>query len=224
MPTIEQICVELPALYAHMLELTTPSIKAIRYTHAHTTKPACESIQERFIRERDQLKSEVRDLQEIAFILNEDVDVSWQVADVATVLASHAATIAAWPDLRADLERIHHRWKTLTAPDVEQSNHLCPSCGAANLHWRHQDRLYVCPACQYAGTAEHVRNATMWRIKTSDLWVTRAQACALFGLSRAALRKKIERGHLTTRDDLVNMAELRQLSRSKSVRLPCPIR
>ncbi|WP_461176383.1 hypothetical protein, partial [Trueperella pyogenes] len=134
MPTIEQICNELPALYAHMLELTTPSIKAIRYTHAHTTKPACESIQERFIRERDQLKSEVRDLAEIAFILNEDVDVSWQVADVATVLASHAATIAAWPDLRADLERIHHRWKTLTAPDVEQSNHLCPSCGAANLH------------------------------------------------------------------------------------------
>ncbi|WP_461004580.1 hypothetical protein [Trueperella pyogenes] len=213
MPTIEQICNELPALYAHMLELTTPSIKAIRYTHAHTTKPACESIQERFIRERDQLKSEVRDLAEIAFILNEDVDVSWQVADVATVLASHAATIAAWPDLRADLERIHHRWKTLTAPDVEQSNHLCPSCGAANLHWRHTDRLYVCPACEYAGTLQHVHNATIWRIKTSDLWVDRKTACTVFGLTKDALKKHIQRSNLTVRDGKLCTAELNRLTR-----------
>lgn len=201
MPTIEQICTELPALYAHMLELTTPSIKAIRYTHAHTTTPTHESTQERFIRERDQLKSEVRDLQDIAFTLNDGVDVSWRVADVAAILAAHATTIAAWPELRADLERIHHRWKTLTDPDTEQSNHLCPSCGTANLHWRHTDRLYVCPACEYAGTLEHVHNATMWRIKTSDLWIDRKTACELFGLSRAALRKKIERGMV-----LVDMA------------------
>ncbi|QOR47512.1 hypothetical protein INS90_09730 [Trueperella pecoris] len=201
MLTIEQICAELPALHTHMLELTTPSVKAIRYTHAHTTKPACESVQERFIRERDQLKSEVRDLAEIAFILNEDVDVSWPIGTIAATIKAHAVALAAWPDLLQDLERIHHRWKTLTAPDAEQSNHLCPSCGTANLHYRHTDHLYVCPACEYAGTPEHVHNATMWRIKTSDLWITRAQACALFGLSRAALRKKIERGTV-----LVDMA------------------
>ncbi|MEW6963065.1 hypothetical protein [Trueperella pyogenes] len=207
MPTIEQICVELPALYAHMLDLTTPSIKAIRYTHAHTTKPATETQQERYIREREQLKTELRDLAEIAFILDDDVNVSWPIDTIAAAIKAHAVALAAWPDLLQDLERIHHRWKTLCVPNTETSNHLCPTCGTASLNWRHQDRLYVCPACQYAGTAEHVRNATMWRIKTSDLWVTRAQACALFGLSRAALRKKIERGTV-----LVDMAGRVQVS------------
>ncbi|MGV4377950.1 hypothetical protein [Trueperella pyogenes] len=196
-----------------MLELTTPSIKAIRYTHTHTTKPTHESTQERFIRERDQLKSEVRDLQDIASILNDDVDVSWQIPDVVAVLVAHAATIAAWPDLRDDIERIHARWKTLCAPNIETSNHLCPTCGTANLHWRHADRLYICPACEYAGTLEHVHNATIWRIKTSDLWVTRAQACALFGLTREALKKHIQRGNLTVRDGKLYTTELNHLTR-----------
>lgn len=213
MPTIEQICAELPALYAHMLDLTTPSIKAIRYTHAHTTTPAHESTQEQFIRERDQLKSEVRDLQEIAFVLNDDIDVSWQIPDVVAVLVAHAATIAAWPDLRTDLERIHHRWKTLTDPDTEQSNHLCPTCGTANLHWRHTDRLYVCPACEYAGTAEHVHNATIWRIKTSDLWIDRKTACTVFGLTKDALRWHIRTGTITPRDGLIHTTQLCALPR-----------
>lgn len=213
MPTIEQICVELPALYAHMLDLTTPTQQAIRYTHAHTTKPATETQQERYIREREQLKTELRDLAEIAFILDDDVNVSWPIDTIAAAIKAHAVALAAWPDLLQDLERIHHRWKTMCDPDTEQSNHLCPSCGAASLNWRHQDRLYVCPACQYAGTAEHVRNATMWRIKTSDLWVTRAQACALFGLSRDQLKWHIRAGNLHPRGGLIKTTELRTLPR-----------
>ncbi|MEW6943616.1 hypothetical protein V3M81_08885 [Trueperella pyogenes] len=213
MPTIEQICVELPALYAHMLDLTTPTQQAIRYTHAHTTKPATETQQERYIREREQLKTELRDLAEIAFILDDDVNVSWPIDTIAAAIKAHAVALAAWPDLLQDLERIHHRWKTMCDPDTEQSNHLCPSCGAASLNWRHQDRLYVCPACQYAGTAEHVHNATMWRIKTSDLWVTRAQACALFGLSRDQLKWHIRAGNLHPRGGLIKTTELRTLPR-----------
>lgn len=213
MPTIEQICTELPALYAHMLELTTPSIKAIRYTHAHTTKPTHESTQERFIRERDQLKSEVRDLQEIAFTLNDGIDVSWPIGTITATIKAHAVALSAWPDLLQDLERIHHRWKTLTDPDAEQSNHLCPSCGTTNLHYRHTDKLYVCPACEYAGTPDHVHNATIWRIKTSDLWITRAQACAVFGLTKDALRWHTRTGNLTPQAGLYHTTQLRALPR-----------
>lgn len=201
MPTIDQICAELPAFYAHMLDLTTPGIRAIRYTHAHTTGTLVDSLPERATHARDRLTAEIATLQEIATVLTDADHAGATIEKVAAVLADHAAALAAWPELSADLERIHHRWKTLTAPDTETSNHLCPTCGTANLHWRHTDKLYVCPACEYAGTLEHVHNATIWRIKTSDLWVTRAQACALFGLSRAALRKKIERGTV-----LVDMA------------------
>lgn len=213
MPTIEQICAELPALYAHMLDLTTPSIKAIRYTHAHTTKPATETQQERYIREREQLKTELRDLAEIAFILDENANVSWPIDTIAATIQAHAVALAAWPDLLQDLERIHRRWKTMCDPDTEQSNHLCPTCGTTNLHWRHADRLYICPACEYAGTAEHVHNATIWRIKTSDLWVTRAQACALFGLSKDALRWHVRTGAITPRDGLIHTTQLCALPR-----------
>ncbi|MGV4329162.1 hypothetical protein [Trueperella pyogenes] len=213
MPTIETICRQLPTLYRDMLALTTPTQQAIRYTHAHTTKPATETQQERYIREREQLKTELRDLAEIAFILDDDVNVSWPIDTIAAAIKAHAVALAAWPDLLQDLERIHHRWKTMCDPDTEQSNHLCPSCGAANLHWRHTDRLYVCPACEYAGTLEHVHNATIWRIKTSDLWIDRAQACELFGLTRDQLKWHIRAGNLHPRGGLIKTTELRTLPR-----------
>ncbi|MEW6912552.1 hypothetical protein V3M44_03725 [Trueperella pyogenes] len=213
MPTIETICHQLPTLYRDMLALTTPTQQAIRYTHAHTTKPATETQQERYIREREQLKTELRDLAEIAFILDDDVNVSWPIDTIAAAIKAHAVALAAWPDLLQDLERIHHRWKTMCDPDTEQSNHLCPSCGAANLHWRHTDRLYVCPACEYAGTLEHVHNATIWRIKTSDLWIDRAQACELFGLTRDQLKWHIRAGNLHPRGGLIKTTELRTLPR-----------
>lgn len=196
-----------------MLALTTPTQQAIRYTHAHTTKPATETQQERYIREREQLKTELRDLAEIAFILDDDVNVSWPIDTIAAAIKAHAVALAAWPDLLQDLERIHARWKTMCDPDTEQSNHLCPSCGAASLNWRHQDRLYVCPACQYAGTAEHVRNATMWRIKTSDLWIDRKTACTVFGLTKDALRWHTRTGTITPRNGLIHTTQLRALPR-----------
>lgn len=213
MPTIETICHQLPTLYRDMLALTTPTQQAIRYTHAHTTKPATETQQERYIREREQLKTELRDLAEIAFILDDDVNVSWPIDTIAAAIKAHAVALAAWPDLLQDLERIHARWKTMCDPDTEQSNHLCPSCGAASLNWRHQDRLYVCPACQYAGTAEHVRNATMWRIKTSDLWIDRKTACTVFGLTKDALRWHTRTGTITPRNGLIHTTQLRALPR-----------
>lgn len=196
-----------------MLALTTPTQQAIRYTHAHTTKPATETQQERYIREREQLKTELRDLAEIAFILDDDVNVSWPIDTIAAAIKAHAVALAAWPDLLQDLERIHHRWKTLTAPDTETSNHLCPTCGTANLHWRHTDKLYVCPACEYAGTPEHVHNLSRWVISQSDAWISRYDACTIYGISREALKKHIQRGNLTTQGGHVNTHQLDQLKR-----------
>ncbi|WP_406711301.1 hypothetical protein QEV70_06745 [Trueperella pyogenes] len=216
MPTPNQVramSTELPALYAHMLDLTTPSIKAIRYTHAHTTGTLADSLPERATHAHDRLTAEIATLQEIATVLTDADHAGATIEQVAATLADHAAALAAWPDLRADLERIHHRWKTMCDPDTEQSNHLCPTCGTANLHWRHTDRLYVCPACEYAGIPDHVHNATIWRIKTADLWVTRAQACELYNLSRDQLKWHLRAGNLHPRGGLLNTAQLRALPR-----------
>lgn len=43
-PTIEQICKELPALHAHILDLAEPSLQAIRYTAAHVTGARADSL------------------------------------------------------------------------------------------------------------------------------------------------------------------------------------
>ncbi|MEW6896181.1 hypothetical protein V3M69_00890 [Trueperella pyogenes] len=216
MPTPDQVramSTELLALHAHMLDLTTPSIKAIRYTHAHTTGTLADSLPERATHAHDRLTAEIATLQEIATVLTDADHAGATIEQVAAVLADHAAALAAWPELSADLERIHHRWKTLAYPATETSTHLCPTCGTVNLHWRHADKLYVCPACEYAGTLEHVHTATIWRIKTSDLWIDRAQACELFGLTRDQLKWHIRAGNLHPRGGLIKTTELRTLPR-----------
>ncbi|OFS73873.1 hypothetical protein HMPREF3167_06200 [Trueperella sp. HMSC08B05] len=127
---------------------------------------------------------------------------------------------AAWPDLLADVDRIHARWKKMVAPDTETSGHLCPACGTTTLHWHHNDRLYRCPACDYAGTAGHVANLRTYTITQADVWVDRGMACVLFGLTREGLKKHIQRGNTCPREGLFSAVELRALPRRGEILPP----
>lgn len=213
MLTIEQICAELPALHAHMLELTTPALQAIRYTHAHTTGAQADSLPERATYARERLEGELAELQQIATILADTDHAEASIEQVAVVLAEHATTLAAWPDLLADLERIYVRWKTATAPDTETSNHLCPACGHAHLAWHHQERLYRCPACHYTGTAEHVANLRAHVITQADVWLSKRRTITLFNLNSESLRWHVRAGHLTPKNGLYHTRQLRDLPR-----------
>lgn len=215
MATITTICADLPTLYRHLLDLTEPTLHAIRYTHAHTTGVKADSQPERATYARERLEGELGTLREIANVLADTDHGQTPIDKLATVLAEHATTLAAWPDLLGDLERIHTRWKTAAAPDTERSNHLCPACGTTTLHWHHNDHLYRCPACDYTGTLEHVRNAALWRIRSADLCVDRATACTLFGLTRDQLKWHIRAGNLHPDGGLVSTAELRALPRRR---------
>lgn len=217
MPSINLMCDQLPALYRHMLELTTPALQAIRYTHAHTTGTQADSLPERTAYAHDRLTAEVDTLREIATILADTDHAEASIEQVATVLAEHATTIAAWPDLLADLERIYARWKTAAAPDTEASDHLCPACGTTTLHWHHNDHLYRCPACDYAGTLEHVTNLRAYVITQADTWISRPLACQLFNLTPSGLRKHIHDGNLNTENGLVHTTQLRALPRRNRV-------
>lgn len=213
MPSINLMCDQLPALYQHMLDLIDTSLQAIRYTHAHTTGTQADSLPERATYARERLEHELGTLREIASILADTDHGQAPIDKVASVLAEHATTLAAWPDLLADLEHIHARWKKMVAPDTETSGHLCPACGRENLNWAHADKLYRCPACDYVGTVEHVRNAALWRIRSADLWVNRGMACALFSLTRDQLKWHLRAGNLHPDGGLVSTAELRGLPR-----------
>ncbi len=213
--TLTTICADLPTLYRHLLDLTDTSLHAIRYTAAHTTGTQADSLPERATYARERLEHELGELRQIAGILADTDHGQTPIDKVAVVLAEHAATLAAWPDLLGDLERIHARWKTAAAPDTEASDHLCPACGTTTLHWHHKDQLYRCPACDYTGTLEHVRNAALWRIRSADLWVDRATACALFGITRDQLKWHIRAGNLHPDGGLVSTAELRALPRRR---------
>lgn len=223
MPTLDQVhamCDQLPALYRHMLDLTTPTIQAIRYTAAHTTGTQADSLPERATYARERLEHELDTLREIASILADTDHAQAPIDTVTSVLAEHATTLAAWPDLLADVDRIHARWKKMVAPDTETSGHLCPACGTTTLHWHHDNRLYRCPACDYVGTVEHVRNAALWRIRSADLWVNRGMACALFSLTRDQLKWHIRAGNLHPDGGLVSTAELRGLPRRGEILPP----
>lgn len=217
---VTAICADLPALYRHMLDLTTPTIQAIRYTAAHTTGTQADGLPERATYARERLEHELGTLREIASILADTDHGQAPIDKVASVLAEHAATLAAWPDLHTDIAAIHARWKALTDPDTEPSTHLCPSCGHANLRWHHNDRLYRCPACDYAGMAGHVANLRTYTITQADVWVDRSMACALFGLTREGLKKHIQRGNICPREGLFSTVELRALPRRGEILPP----
>ncbi|MCI7306168.1 MAG: hypothetical protein MR522_07915 [Trueperella sp.] len=219
-PTLTTICADLPTLYQHLLDLTDTSLHAIRYTAAHTTGTQADSLPERTTYARERLERELGELREIAGVLTDTDHGQTPVDKVAVVLAEHAATLAAWPDLQADVERIYARWKKVVAPDAETSNHLCPACGHAHLVWHHTERLYRCPACHYAGTAEHVTNLRAHVITHADVWVSRDTACALFGLTREGLKKHIQRGNLHPREGLFSTVALRGLPRRGEILPP----
>lgn len=220
MPSINLMCDQLPALYRHMLDLTTPTIQAIRYTAAHTTGTQADSLPERATYARERLEGELAELRQIATVLADADHAGASIEQVAGVLAEHATTLAAWPDLLADVDRIHARWKKMVAPDTETSGHLCPACGTTTLHWHHNNRLYRCPACDYAGTAGHVANLRTYTITQADVWVDRSMACALFSLTRDQLKWHIRAGNLHPDGGLVSTAQLRGLPRRGEILPP----
>ncbi|MDY5404407.1 MAG: hypothetical protein SPG34_08765 [Trueperella sp.] len=214
-PTLTTMLKDLTTWYPAMLETTRKTIPAIAYTHAHTTGVKADSQPERAAYAAERLEGELGELREIAGVLTDTDHGQAPIDKVAGVLAEHATTLAAWPDLLADVERIYARWKRAVAPDTEASGHLCPACGTTTLHWHHNDHLYRCPACDYTGTLEHVRNAALWRIRSADLWVDRPTACALFGLTRDQIKWHIRAGNLHPDGGLVSTAELRALPRRR---------
>lgn len=216
-PTLTTICADLPTLYRHLLDLTDTSLHAIRYTAAHTTGTQADSLPERATYARERLEHELGELRQIAGILADTDHGQTPIDKLATVLAEHATTLAAWPDLQADLQRIHARWKTAAAPDTEASDHLCPACGTTTLHWHHNDHLYRCPACDYTGTLEHVTNLRAYVITQADTWISRPLACQLFNLTPSGLRKHIHDGNLNTENGLVHTTQLRALPRRNRV-------
>lgn len=212
-PTLTTMLKDLTTWYPAMLETTRKTIPAIAYTHAHTTGVKADSQPERAAYAAERLEGELGELREIAGVLTDTDHGQAPIDKVAVVLAEHATTLAAWPDLLADVERIYARWKRAVAPDTEASGHLCPACGGATLHWHHADKLYRCPACNYAGTAEHVANLRAHVITQADVWLSKRQTITLFNLNSESLRWHVRAGHLTPKNGLYHTRQLRDLPR-----------
>ena len=105
-----------------------------------------------------------------------------------------------------NLDKIHGRWRDILAPTL--SDHTCPMCGKTRLHYR--NNTYVCPSCDYTATPQQLRDAIYWRLTTTpDTWVTREQASKITGISRATIRKRIQRGTLhVDKQGRINLQQL----------------
>ena len=213
-PDVKQIVSDLRRWEPVMRDASTHSLPAIRASHAHTTGLQADSQPERATFTKD------RFLRDLETILSAAYSTGWQdTGSPYTWLAARAN----WgprngPDWHVhveNLEQVHARWQRACEPSEETSDWLCPACGTAQLRWRHAQRLYVCPACEYAGTAEHVANLRRYVIRQSDTWITKAAAVELFGFeSRQALDHHIRAGNLELRDGLIHTAQLRDLKRN----------
>ncbi|MCI7306226.1 MAG: hypothetical protein MR522_08205 [Trueperella sp.] len=198
-----------------METLNEPATPGIRYTHAHTTGVQADSVTERAVVGRARLDTELEQIDEAA------TSTGWRSTALdgpplwwLTVRADWGSRNGPeWSEHVERLETIHRRWQTACEPPSEISGHLCPACGRANLNWAHKDRLYRCPACDYAGTLEHVTNLCAHVIAHADVWGSRDMACALFGLTRERLKKHVQRGNLHPREGLFSTVALRGLPR-----------
>ena len=197
-----------------MCDASTHSLPAVRASHAHTTGLQADSQPERATFTKD------RFLRELQQILDAAHSTGWQ--DAGSPYAWLAAR-ADWgpkngPDWHThveNLEQVHARWQRVCEPSEETSDWLCPACGTAQLRWRHAQRLYVCPACEYAGTAENVANMRRYVITQADVWISKRQAIELFGFeSRQALDHHIKAGHLNLVEGQIHTAQLRVLRRN----------
>ena len=213
-PDLKRIILDLRRWEPVMRDASTRSLPAIRASHAHTTGLQADSQPERATFTKD------RFLRELQQIIDAAYSTGWQ--DTGSPYAWLAAR-ADWgpkngPDWHThveNLESIHARWQQACEPAEEHSDWLCPSCGTAQLRWRHNQKTYACPACEYAGTAEHVANMRRYVITQADTWISKRQAIELFGFeSRQALDHHIKAGHLNLVEGQIHTAQLRRLRRN----------
>lgn len=213
-PDLKQIILDLRRWEPVMRDASTYSLPAIRASRAHTTGFQADSQPERAAFTKD------RFLRDLRHIIDAAHSTGWQdTGNPYDWLAARAdwgpKNGPEWASHVENLESIHQRWQRVCEPAEEQSNWLCPACGTAQLRWRHTQRLYACPACEYAGTAEHVANLRRYVIQQADTWITKAAAVELFGFeSRQALDHHIKAGHLSLVEGQIHTAQLRGLRRN----------
>lgn len=214
MPDIAEICLELPGLYEAMVTITAPGVRGYHCNPTTAHGGPTESAQERAWRARETLENDLTDLGEAAAILADDPGLeNAPITRIAATLAGHAAALAAWPEMRDTVTKIHGRWERRANPQTENTQLLCPSCGTTTLRQRRSDRVLECPACHYTATLEQAQAMRRHILRTANTWISRDMAASLFGLTREALRQHIHRGNLHLREGLLSTSELRGLDR-----------
>lgn len=196
--SLEIICAELAAWEPEMLALTQPTATGPRYTHAHTFGIKSDSKQEQYVERRERL---ALDLWVIAATASE---LSWWstrldghpaqfIATRATWAAKH---YPAWSLTVAKLAAIHRRWGEHL--EKTKTDRTCPGCGSYYLHRHANGETLYCPSpeCEWAGSISDYQNLTYWRARTHDLWITRADARAIYGIPAGRLRWHIHAGNL----------------------------
>ena len=210
-PDLKRIILDLRRWEPFMRDASTHTLQAVKASLAHTTGLQADSQPERAAFTKDRF---LRDLQTI---LDAAYSTGWQ--DTGSPYAWLAARAnwgprngPDWAQHVENLEQVHARWERACEPADDRSDWLCPACGTALLRWRHSQKTYVCPACDYNGDARQVANMRRYVITQADTWITRAQAIELYaskGLTRTLLRKWIEREKIETRDGLVSNQNIR---------------
>nr|WP_300338795.1 hypothetical protein [Actinomyces sp.] len=149
------------------------------------------------------------------------------LADSLTYLATIADQAATahpdeWSALSDELARHHARVAALTGhADTTDEDRACPACGHPLIRQPTEEGLSdwrACTGCDSWWPDGEVIDATRTHTLATtgaEVWVTRAQACAIHpGLRPDTLKKWVRRGHVSTdRRGRVNLAQVNTRAR-----------
>lgn len=208
---------ELSSWHPELLELLTPTTPAIQYraTRGGTGRHAT-SVPERYAHHRERLDKDWATIEtyaaELAWRAGMDGDPALFMRGRLTWAANHYPHL---DDMLATISNIHLRWKNMLRLVPQPTSIPCPLCGKTVLRVDDAGRLH-CDVCQTIRSKDEIDALVHYRITNSDAWITRAQARAVFGLTRDQLKWHIRTGHLNLQDGLVSTVELRALPRRET--------
>lgn len=99
-------------------------------------------------------------------------------------------------DLQETATEVYGYFQTLARENDPITEHLCPMCGKAQLHYREQDQQLYCTECDGTWTASQLQALRHYRIVTAGQWITITEATRRYGITRERIRQWIHRGKI----------------------------
>lgn len=217
MPTLNQLAQTLQeTAYLHRLCLSLYTEPTLASHHDGTSRHGSVRLtqQEQWLNTRDHMAEQWQRIETIA------AELSWRGQTQDGDPARYIATRLTWAehhypymhDLQETAQEVHNYFQTLARENDSVTEHLCPMCGKAQLHYRERDQQFYCTECDGTWTASQLQALRHYRIVSAGQWITIKEATAQYGIPQQTIYTWIRRHKLERNTQgQINTAQFEQL-------------